>query len=217
VFNSRTFFGTIAAAGVLVVSVAAPALASDKPTDHPAKPIDIIGTVLKPVQGVIENGTPASSALNNTPAGSLLGALSAIPLVGPLFSAFSSGVAGGASDENPITGTLHGLSTGTGLSSVASGFGGAVGGTIDSIAKAIPGGSTVTGLLPGGSVTGTLNGITNGALSGLTNAVPGLGSLSNGLGSATGWLGSATSGLGSGASAAPSLGSVTNSLPKLGG
>jgi hypothetical protein len=189
VFNPRIFLGTIAAAGVLVVTAAVPAMATDKPSGHhPAKPVTIVGTVVKPVQSAA-GGTPASNALNNTPAGGFLGILSGIPLVGPLFSAFSAGVTGGSADENPVTGALHGLSTGTGLSSLASGFGGAIGGTIDSIAKAIPGGSTVTGLLPGGSVSstlngltnGTLNGLTSGAVSGLTNAVPGVGSITNAL------------------------------------
>jgi hypothetical protein len=186
-FNPRIFLGTVATAGVLAVSVAVPALtvpafASDQPSGHAAKPIDIVGTVLKPVQGVT---TPAGNALNNTPVGGFLGALSGLPLVGPLFSAFTSGATSGASGENPISGALHGLSTGTGLNSIASGFGGAVGGTIDSIAKAIPGGSSVTGLLPGGSATGALNGITggltSGALSGITNAVPGVGSVTKAL------------------------------------
>jgi hypothetical protein len=181
VFNPRIFVGTIAVAGVLAVSAAMPAFAVDKPTGHhPAKPIDVVGTVVKPVQNATGN-TPASAAVNNTPVGGFLGALSGLPLVGPLFSAFSAGVTGGSADDNPVTGALHGLSTGSGLNSIASGFGGAVGGTIDSIAKAIPGASTVTGLLPGGSVTGALNGITNGALSGLTNAVPGIGSVTNAL------------------------------------
>jgi hypothetical protein len=186
VFNPRIFLGTVAAASVLVITAAVPAMASPRPADHhPLKAV--VGTAVAPVRSVTDStpvSTPASGLLNGTPAGGILGALSTIPLVGPLFSAFSNGVTGGASDENPVSGALHGLSSGTGLSSIASGFGGAVGGTIDSIAKAIPGGTTVTGLLPGGSVTGALNGLTNatnGALSGITNAVPGVGSLTGGL------------------------------------
>ena len=189
VFNPRIILGTVATASVLVVSAAMPAFAAGKSADHhPIRQGGIVGTVTAPVQSAT-GSTPAGSALNNTPVGGLLGALSSIPVVGPLFAAFSNGVSGGSADENPISGALHGLSTGTGLGSIASGFGGAVGGTIDSIAKAIPGGSTVTGLLPGGSVTGALNnltggltnGLTNGALSGITNAVPGVGSLTNAL------------------------------------
>jgi hypothetical protein len=203
VFNPRIFLGTIAAAGVLVVTAAVPAMA-DKPSEHhhQLKATVVVGTVVKPVQspagnGPSSNGPAGNGAVGNGPAGStsnapaggFLGALSGIPLIGPLISAFSPAVTGGSTGVNSVTGTLHGLGTGTGLGSVASGLGSAVGGTIDSIAKAIPGGSTVTGLLPGGSVSSTLNGLTggilngatNGALSGITNAVPGVGSITNAL------------------------------------
>jgi hypothetical protein len=183
VFNPRIFLGTVATVGVLAVTAAVPAFAANKPSDHhPIKQGGIVSTSVVPTAAP---GGPLGTVLGSTPAGGLLGALSGLPLVGPLFTAFSNGMTSGASGENPVSGALHGLTTGTGLSSIASGVGGAVGGTIDSIAKAIPGGSQVTGLLPGGSVTGALNGLTggltNGALSGITNAVPGVGSLVNGL------------------------------------
>jgi hypothetical protein len=186
VFNPRIFLGSVATAGVLVAGAAVPAFASGQLSHHhPLKPTGVVSAtspiqgVTAPVQGAV-GGTPAGSALSSTPAGGLLGALAGLPIVGPLFSAFSDGISGGSAAENPVSGALHGLSTGTGLSSVASGLGGAVGGTIDSIAKAIPGGSKITSLLPGGSVTGTLNGITGG-LSGITNAVPGIGSVTGAL------------------------------------
>jgi hypothetical protein len=186
VFNPRIFLGSVATAGVLVVGAAMPAFAAGQLSHHhPLKQAEVVAAtspvhgVTTPVQGAL-GGTPAGSALSSTPAGGILGALAGLPVIGPLFSAFADGISGGSADENPLSGALHGLSTGTGLGSVASGIGGAVGGTIDSIAKAIPGGSKITSLLPGGSATGALNGITGG-LSGITNAVPGIGSVTSAL------------------------------------
>ena len=188
-FNPRIFFGTVAAAGVLAASAAMPAFAAGGPAGHRSlSPIDVVGTAFKTGQAVGEN-IPASSALNGASADGLLGALSGVPLIGPLISAFpalsafsalstgatgATGAAGGTADGNPVTGVPHGASAGTGLSSMTSGVGGTVGGTTGPVAKTVPGGSTVTGLMPG-LTAGTVGG----ALSGISNAVPAAGSITS--------------------------------------
>jgi hypothetical protein len=195
VFNPRTIVGTITAAGVLSVTAAMPAFAAAKPYHHQQlKPIAIVRTDPKTAPPVTN---PVGEVLNSTPAGGLLGALAGLPIVGPLFGSTvgnpgSSGglgnlgaaVPGSLPDFGSAAGTLHNVTSGSGLSSITSGLTSTVGGAVDSVAKAVPGGNVVTGLLPGGSVTGALNGLTNGlngAVSGITNAVPGLGSITNAL------------------------------------
>jgi hypothetical protein len=178
VFNPRIFLGTAAAAGVLVVGSAVPAMAATKHSDHhPLKQtVSVAKGAVPTLQGV--TGTLLPSVLNNPPVtnpiASLLGG---IPIIGGLF--------GGTAGTDPVSGVLHGITSGGGIGSIVSGATGAVGGTIDGVAKALPGGSTVTGLLPGGSASSALSnltgGITNGALGAITNAVPGVGSLTSSL------------------------------------
>jgi hypothetical protein len=184
VFNPRIFVGTIAAAGILAAGAATPAFAAGRPAEHQAKPIHIVRALptIVPVPAA-PNIPVIGGVMSGNPASGLLGALEGLPVAGPVFAA----LLGGPGDQNPVSGALHGLTAGSGLSSAVSGVGNAVGGTIDSVAKAVPGGNMVTGLLPGGSATGALNGLTStlngltGGLSGLTNAVPALGSITGAL------------------------------------
>jgi hypothetical protein len=201
VFNPRTIVGSFTVAGVLAVSAAMPAFAADKPYHHQQlKPVAVVRTEPKAAPPVTGATGPVSGLVNNTPAGGLLGALAGLPIVGPLFggtvgnlgnsvNGATSGLGnavnglGNAAGGNPVSGALHGVTSG-GLGSITSGLTNTVGGAVDGVAKAVPGGNLVTGLLPGGSVTGALNGLTNGlngAVSGITNAVPGLGSITGAL------------------------------------
>ncbi|HEY1624645.1 MAG TPA: hypothetical protein VGG16_12670 [Streptosporangiaceae bacterium] len=185
VFNPRIFFGSVATAGVLLVGASVPAMAATHHADHhPLKQAHVVSTGTNPVQGIVS--TPISGIVT-TPAGGLLGALAALPIVGPLFGGATgivggaigsvSGAVGGAAGGNPISNTLHGIGGG-GLNSVTSGITNTVGGAIDSITKVVPGANAVTGLLPGGSVTGALNGLTGGitgAVGGVAGSLPKIG------------------------------------------
>lgn len=213
-FNPRIFIGAVATASVLAITAATPAFAAGKPSGHPAK-IGGTSTAVAPARSATGSTPAASTPTGSTPTGStsavstsaasalasmaadgLLGALPGASFADPLLSDVMPGVGGGAAGtgvsngavgQSQVNSTLHGLTSGSGLStgsgpgSITSGFGGAV----DSVGDTLPAGGTVTGLLAGDSVDGALNnstgGLTNGALSGITNAVPGVGSVTNAL------------------------------------
>ena len=178
VFKSRIFFGTIAAAGILAATAAAPAMASPRPVDthRGGKPVDIVGAVTAPLKNVTGGltgvaGIVTGGAVSAAPVSGLLGGLAGLPLIGPLFAVASGTTAPGAQTTpiDPVSTVLHGV-TGA-VAGVGSGAGAAnaVNSAVNSVTgalKSVPVLGQIAGALPGaGSVTG--------ALSGITSAVPG--------------------------------------------
>jgi hypothetical protein len=183
VFNTRVFFGTIAAAGVFAAGAAVPAMAAapgHRPASHPKSAV----TATKPVSdlgGLVNGALPNVSLPGGPPAAGPLGGLEGLPIVGPLLAGLLGGPIspGALTGGNPVSGILHNVT------GAVPGLGNVVGtatNALNGVKTSLPAGgaSGVLRSLPVvGSLTGNLPGVgsVTGALSGLTNAVPGLGSL----------------------------------------
>ena len=180
-FNTRVFFGTIAAAGLFAAGAAVPAMAAipgHRPASHP-KPIAIAAP--KPVSGLgglVNGALPAVGLPGGPPAASPLGGLEGLPIVGPLIESLLGGPAVPGTGS-PLSGLLHNVT------GAVPGLGNVVGtatNALNGVKSSLPVGNA-SGVLKSLPVVGSLTsslpavGSVTGALSGITNAVPGLGSL----------------------------------------
>lgn len=158
-FNSRVFFGTIAA-GVLAAGVAVPAMAAT-PAHSAASPVkSVVGTATMPVGGALPGGlTLPKGVIGGTPAAGALGGLEGVPAISPQLAALVGGASapgtmkGLPAIDNPVNGTSHhvtghtnAVSTGTdGPNGVKTSLSG---GDASEVLKSLPIVGSLTGSLP---------------------------------------------------------------------